>query len=226
MLRSSGVLNAMRTHDLHLRLVRPNAPAPPTGNSETRYRVLYGERELGVWRDPEHSAARFLIDNGLADRSDMVRTFRDEKLCMTGNVGWFADRRTLETDRDGPRTVSWTPYPGWPRAAAGILAGRPSGPGLVSPMASAPAPPIFQTSEKKESDLMRPTPAYHPDDPPEASRSQDRRKSSPLSPYPAAGPSAAELEEARAILNDTEIVQRPRGRPNSNSTPLAPMSRR
>lgn len=67
---------------------------------------------------------------------------------------------------------------------------------------------------------------YNPvdDDPPEASRSQDRR--TPLSPYPAAGPSATELEEARAILNDTEIVQRPRGRPNSNSTPLAPMSRR
>jgi hypothetical protein len=56
----------MRTRDLRLEMVRPNIPGPPTGNSETRYRVIYDGRELGVWRDPEHWAARFLIDNRLA----------------------------------------------------------------------------------------------------------------------------------------------------------------
>jgi hypothetical protein len=114
-------------HDLRLEMVRPNAPASPTGNSETRYRVFYGERELGLWRDPEHSAARFLIDNGLAGRADVIRTFRGEKLCMTGSVGWFADRRTEETDEGGPRTVKWRPF-----AGRGVWAGRPLGEGLAS----------------------------------------------------------------------------------------------
>jgi hypothetical protein len=54
----------------------PTSPRRPTGNSETRYRVRYSDRELGVWRDPEHSAARFLVDNGLAGRGDTVRFFR------------------------------------------------------------------------------------------------------------------------------------------------------
>jgi hypothetical protein len=85
-------------------MVRPNVPGPPTGNSETRYRATYDERELGVWRDPEHSAARFLIDNGLAERGDMLRTFRGDVLCMTGSVGWFADRMTLETEKDRARS--------------------------------------------------------------------------------------------------------------------------
>jgi hypothetical protein len=108
-------------------MVRPHVPAPPTGNSETRYRVTLGGRGLGVWRDPEHSAARFLIDNGLAERDDMLRTFRGDVLCMTGSVGWFADRRTLETDEEGPRAVKWRPFPG-----RQVLAGRPSPPQPVS----------------------------------------------------------------------------------------------
>jgi hypothetical protein len=108
-------------------MVRPNVPGPPTGNSETRYRATYDERELGVGRDPEHSAARFLIDNGLAERGDMLRTFRGDVLCMTGSVGWFADRMTMETDSEGPRTVKWRPFP-----ARQVLAGRPPSEGPVS----------------------------------------------------------------------------------------------
>jgi hypothetical protein len=118
--------------DLRLELGRANVPAPPTGTSETRSRVFHGERELGVWRDPEHSAARFLIDHGLAERGDVLRVFRGDVLCMSGSVAWFADRRTLENDREGPRTVRWTPYPGQLHAAEGVLAGRPSGASLVS----------------------------------------------------------------------------------------------
>ena len=117
---------AVKTHDLRLEMVRPNVPAPPTGNSETRCRVIYVGRELGVWRDPEHSAARFLLDNGLAERGDMLRTFRGEKLCMTGGVGWFADRRTLEDDTRGPVTVKWRPFPEGLRAVGHVLAGQAS----------------------------------------------------------------------------------------------------
>ena len=101
-------------------MVRPNVPAPLTGNSETRYHVTYEGREIGVWRDPEHSAARFLLDNGLAERGDTIRTFRGEALCMTGSVGWFADRRTEETDKYF-RAGKWTPFP-----VRALLAGRPS----------------------------------------------------------------------------------------------------
>jgi hypothetical protein len=95
--------------------------------SETRYRVIHGGREIGVWRDPEHSAVRFLIDNGLAERGDMLRTFRGDALCMTGDVGWFAGRVTSEPDHDGPRTVKWKPFPALRRPP-----GRPSDEGPVS----------------------------------------------------------------------------------------------
>jgi hypothetical protein len=101
-----------RVVEIQLEMVRPNVPAPPTGNSETRYRVIYGKRVLGVWRDPEHSAARFLIDHGFAARGDTLRTFRGDALCMTGSIGWFADHRTLEDDTRGPVTVKWKPFPG------------------------------------------------------------------------------------------------------------------
>jgi hypothetical protein len=110
----------MANRDLQLEMARPNVPAPPTGNSETRYRVLHEGRELGVWRDPEHSVARFLIDNGLAERGDTLRTFRGNRLCTTGSVGWFADHIALENDARGPVTVKWKPFP--PRQ---VLAGRP-----------------------------------------------------------------------------------------------------
>ena len=76
---------------------------------------------------------------------------------------------------------------------------------------------------------MRPTKSYHPvddDDPPDA------RPRKLVAPYPTAGPSAAELEEARAIIDGNEVVRPrtrpPRGHANSNSTTErpAPMSRR
>ena len=110
----------MAFRDLNLEMVRPNVPASPTGNSETRYRVTHEGRELGVWRDPEHSAARFLLDNGLAERGDTIRTFRGQALCMTGSVGRLAGRRSEETDKYF-RTVKWTPFP-----ERALLAGRPS----------------------------------------------------------------------------------------------------
>jgi hypothetical protein len=79
----------------------------------TRYRVTYAGRELGVWKSPETSAARALLEAGHAQRSDTLRTYRGEMLCLTGNVGWLADRTVSERDdgrNDGtPRFARWYP---------------------------------------------------------------------------------------------------------------------
>jgi hypothetical protein len=77
-----------------------------------RYRVLLDGVEIGMWKDPECSAARWLIDNGRASRDDTLRVYQGAAPCMAGRVGWFADRRAIEDDRDGtPRFKLWRPNP-------------------------------------------------------------------------------------------------------------------
>jgi hypothetical protein len=96
---------------IQLERVRP-LPSAPNTNTETRYRATFEGQAIGVWRDPECSAARWLVDNGLASREDVLRTYRGDKPCMSGSVGWFADRRVKEDGRDGtPRFLKWTPNP-------------------------------------------------------------------------------------------------------------------
>jgi hypothetical protein len=79
----------------------------------SRYRVFHAGHELGVWKQPETAAARALLEAGHAQRSDTLRTYRGEMLCLTGNVGWLADRTISERDdgrNDGtPRFVRWYP---------------------------------------------------------------------------------------------------------------------
>ena len=90
-------------------------PSGPHTNTETRYRVLFDGNEIGIWRDPECSAARYLVDHGLAARDDILRTYRGDRPCMRDRVGWFADRRVDEGDgrgKDGtPRFAKWRPNP-------------------------------------------------------------------------------------------------------------------
>ena len=107
------------THDLRLERARPNARRRRPATARRAIVCSMASVKLGVWRDPEHSAARFLVDNGLAGRGDMIRTFRGDVMCMTGSVGWFADRMTKENDRVGPVTVKWMPFP-----VRQVLAGR------------------------------------------------------------------------------------------------------
>lgn len=95
---------------VQLERVPPRPCSNPTSNTETRYRVLFDVAEIGVWRDPECSAARWLIDNGKAERGDVLHTYRGDTPCMRGSVGWFADRRVVEDD-SGPRFVKWRPNP-------------------------------------------------------------------------------------------------------------------
>ena len=85
---------------IHLERVPPLLPCPLRG---ARNRSLEG---------PECSAARWLFDNGLASREDALQTYRGAQRCMSGSVGWFADRRVKQDDRDGtPRFARWHPHP-------------------------------------------------------------------------------------------------------------------
>jgi hypothetical protein len=88
-------------------------PAPKTGNTEQRYRVWLEGKDIGSWRVPECAAARWLLANGKAQRTDTLRTFRGETPSLVGGVGWFADHTVSENDKgDGtPRFIKWRPMP-------------------------------------------------------------------------------------------------------------------
>jgi hypothetical protein len=130
---------------IQLERVAPKPSAPNT-NTETRYRVMFEGNEIGVWRDPECSAARFLVDYGLASRDDILRAYRGSSPCMSGLIGWFADRRVKEDGKDGtPRFVKWTPNPfaELPRMAQKPASDVPAGIGIANHAAEAPWPPQY-----------------------------------------------------------------------------------
>jgi hypothetical protein len=100
-------------------------PSPRTGNNEQQYRVFYEGVEIGSWACPECDAARWLLANGYAERSDLLRSRRlidgQEIPSMSGGVGWFADRTVIEDDNGPPRWGKYTPFP-----TGGFLKGSPS----------------------------------------------------------------------------------------------------
>jgi hypothetical protein len=102
--------------DIFIRIERKRAsdanwitPSPRTGNNEQQYRVFFEGEEIGSWRVPECSAARWLLEHGKAERSDTLRTYRGQWRSLWGSVGWFADRTVSETGT--PHHVKWAPMP-------------------------------------------------------------------------------------------------------------------
>jgi hypothetical protein len=96
-------------------------PAPKTGNTEQQYRVIFEGEDIGSWRYPEHGAARWLLANGKAQRTDTLRTIHGGMPSMRGNMGWFADHTVSESDSQGgtPRFVKWKPMPEGVRGLSG-----------------------------------------------------------------------------------------------------------
>lgn len=86
-------------------------PWPP------RYRISFNGAEIGVWKDPECSAARWLIDNGKAERVDTLQFYRGDDPALRGQAGWLADRRLEETATVSPHFVKWKPFPAVRRPA-------------------------------------------------------------------------------------------------------------
>jgi hypothetical protein len=88
-------------------------------NTETRYRVLFAGNEIGVWRDPECSAAWWLVDNRLASRDDVLRTYSCDLVVVAVPKGsvWSL---TL-SDLPNPRSTHAT-HAGARKAAAMIKA--------------------------------------------------------------------------------------------------------
>ena len=76
-----------------------------------RYRISFGGKEIGVWRDPESSAARYLLDNGLASRDDTLQTYHGDDKRLRGGIGWLADRTVREDAKTSPTFVKWKPFP-------------------------------------------------------------------------------------------------------------------
>jgi hypothetical protein len=100
-------------------------------NTEARYRVVFQDAEIGVWRDPECSAARYLVDHGLATRLDVLRVYRGSTLGMSGSIGWLADRRVDESDT--PRFIKWRPHPFAVLRGAGQKPASDDGPATFLP---------------------------------------------------------------------------------------------
>ena len=81
-------------------------------NTETRYRVLFAGNEIGVWRDPECSAAWWLVDNRLASRDDVLQTYSGDLVVVAVPKGsvWsltlsdLPNPRSTHATRAGPHS--------------------------------------------------------------------------------------------------------------------------
>lgn len=60
--------------------------------------LFYDNLPLGA--QDELDAARVLLARNLATRSDTFTTYRGDMPCLTGRIGWAADRR-VTTHKDG-----------------------------------------------------------------------------------------------------------------------------
>jgi hypothetical protein len=86
-------------HFVEITRVRPGA-----------YAADYQGERIGEWRVPECDAARWLLANGKAARSDVLVTTRAGRPAMRGAVGWLADRAVSENEKTSPRWAKWRPF--------------------------------------------------------------------------------------------------------------------
>ena len=88
----------MQTHNIHL--------GPMTGRAMMTP-IHHGGVEILRSHDPEHDAARWLLDSGTADPADVLQTWRGITPCMSGIVGHLAAWAVVETDKGGLRMRRW-----------------------------------------------------------------------------------------------------------------------
>ena len=103
----------MVEHHIQIERVPPKVCVNPRSNTETRYRALYNQQEIGVSRVPECDAARWLLDQKLANRDDVLVVYRGSTPCLRGSLGWFADHTIRENDvynNGTPSLVKWKPF--------------------------------------------------------------------------------------------------------------------
>jgi hypothetical protein len=67
--------------------------------------------ELRFETDDPCGLARKLLAEGHAHRLDRLVTMRGEMRCLSGPVGWFADRTVRENARESPFFTKWRPFP-------------------------------------------------------------------------------------------------------------------
>jgi hypothetical protein len=75
--------------------------------------MLYGQELIGHSHAPIYAAARWLLDNGVAQPGDTVGTFRDGRLCMSGEACELAKRTVIEDDDGNPtfQLRGYKPFP-------------------------------------------------------------------------------------------------------------------
>jgi hypothetical protein len=88
-------------------------PRPEVGQPwrSRKYRVLFEGKEIGVWKDPECSAARYLLEKKLAAKSDALRSYRGDTPRLSGGIGWLAGHTVREDELTSPTFVKWRPFP-------------------------------------------------------------------------------------------------------------------
>jgi hypothetical protein len=73
-------------------------------------RWFTGGEVIGQSTQPLHAAARWLLDNGIADARDEIATYRGETLSMHGIVGDMAKFTVEESDGKPLRSRPWKPF--------------------------------------------------------------------------------------------------------------------
>jgi hypothetical protein len=71
----------------------------------------YLGKVIGEFKHPLCQSARWLLDNGRAEPSDRISTFRDGVPALSGNVGAMAKLTVRENEKLSPHFVKWEPMP-------------------------------------------------------------------------------------------------------------------
>lgn len=73
----------------------------------------YNGKEIGKSKEPILTAARWLLDNGVAFPEDLIETYRNGCLSLSGIVGQLAKLTVSESENGRPSLSlrKWRPFP-------------------------------------------------------------------------------------------------------------------
>jgi hypothetical protein len=74
------------------------------------YNAEYNGRIILTSDDAECASARYLLNNKLAEETDIILTYMNNKPSLTGSVKWLAEHTVEETAKVGPRFIKWRPF--------------------------------------------------------------------------------------------------------------------
>ena len=105
--QTTMMMTKVYQHCIHLSSAYRFDPAKGVGSGHGKDRMFYEGVLIGVSRQPEFDAARWLLAEGLALPSDRLTSFRGDTPCIFTTVGRAAKLAVRETGKHGPKIVAY-----------------------------------------------------------------------------------------------------------------------